>query len=359
MIRRSQALEAPARRRTAATAARSERARQGLGCHRDAHATDPAARLRTVHNPATPARRGMCWVRCIETVAHARLPTTLCMLTGPACLQSSGTDAEPPTCRRLAAALVSAPKTMRSASEKQSQGRFQAARPIMTPAARAPGAGSAASTCSACSVVSTCSGSEHTQDVREGDIWQWDNHHMNVKGPFFHSYDHLAEHSNYIEHLSAAVGRLQARQQADAWGNIDVSLVAANSSACEDCHGARLAIDAELEVREVAAQRKRPAPAQRRHCPVPHCIQVEQRLAAVHDEVPHRRPLRDNAHKVAQLLVAVHLVHACRRGVSSSSISMRSGQTAGLSSPANIWPAAELCGAGLPIGSHLHMATPT
>ncbi len=50
-----------------------------------------------------------------------------------------------PTWRRLAAGLVAAPNTARSASPRVSHGFFQAARPIMTPSARTPPAGSAAS----------------------------------------------------------------------------------------------------------------------------------------------------------------------------------------------------------------------
>ena len=76
---------------------------------------------------------------------------------------------------------------------------------------------------------------------------------------------------------------------------------------------ARLAVEAEGEVREVAGERVRPGAAQRRHLPVVRRAVVEQRLAAVHHEVAHWRRLADHPHEAAQLLVRVGVVHACAR----------------------------------------------
>ena len=74
-----------------------------------------------------------------------------------------------------------------------------------------------------------------------------------------------------------------------------------------------LAVEAEGEVREVAGERVRPGAAQRRHAAILGGAVVEQRLAAMHNEVAHGRPLADHPHEVAQLLVRVGVVHACRR----------------------------------------------
>ena len=64
-----------------------------------------------------------------------------------------------------------------------------------------------------------------------------------------------------------------------------------------------LAIEAEGEAREVAGERVSPGAPQRGHAPVLSGAVVEQRLAAMHDEVAHGRPLAHHPHEIAQLLV--------------------------------------------------------
>lgn len=74
-----------------------------------------------------------------------------------------------------------------------------------------------------------------------------------------------------------------------------------------------LPIKTEAEVGEVACEGEGPRTLEGGNSPILVWVEVQQRLAAVDDKVPHRRPLRNGPHEVAEQCVGVRIIHPCAK----------------------------------------------
>lgn len=72
-----------------------------------------------------------------------------------------------------------------------------------------------------------------------------------------------------------------------------------------------LSIETEGEVGEVAGEGEGPRPLEGGNSAILMRVEIQQRLAAVDDEVPHWRPLRDSPYEVAEQCIGVCIIHPC------------------------------------------------